>query len=80
MMAEAESIQVKVRAEVNMPVLLSKEEMIAVFALWDTRYRNNPKAFQSDVERFLAGQTVEEYGDAATRTFLGYLDEVKASA
>ena len=36
----------------------TEEELVAAFTEWDRRYREDPRAFQSDVERLLAGQTI----------------------
>ena len=52
-------------------------EMEAVFTEWDRRYREDPTAFYSDVQRFLDGQTIEEYGQAATQTFLMFFKEIQ---
>ena len=53
-------------------------EMVDVFTEWDRRYRENPRGFRSDVERFLAGETIEEYGQSATQTFLMFFEELQA--
>ena len=59
------------------PIETTETELVAVFTEWDRRYREDPRAFQSDVERFLTGQTIEEYGQAATQTLLMFLEETR---
>lgn len=58
-------------------ILVSTDQMVRGFALWDTRFREDPHAFLLDVERFLRGDTPEEYGKACSDYFRGLLVEVK---
>ena len=55
---------------------MTKEQMEAVFAEWDRRYREDPGAFEADVTRYLRGDTTEDYGEQATATFLGIAEDL----
>ncbi len=58
-------------------ILVSTDQMVRGFALWDARFRTDPHAFRLDVERLLACETTLEYGKACTEYFRGLLVEVK---
>jgi hypothetical protein len=56
---------------------MSYDDMVAAFTEWERRYREEPERFMSDVHRFTQ-ETPETYGAGCARTFIGYLDEVRA--
>lgn len=56
---------------------ITKAEVVQVFTEWDKRHREDPRGYESDFERLLRGQTVEEYGDAVTPYFLELLEDVR---
>ena len=58
---------------------LTETEMTAAFTEWERRYREEPEKFMHDVTRFTR-TTPETYGEGATRTFLGYLQELRGEA
>jgi len=61
----------------NPEVTVSKKQMERAFAEWERRYREEPKRFETDVERVLAGGTPENYGEACAPYFMELLAEVK---
>jgi hypothetical protein len=53
------------------PMTIFTIPLCDIFAEWDRRWRECPTQFQSDVQRLLAGQSVETYGETAAATLLG---------
>lgn len=60
----------------NVTIAVSKNQLTAAFAEWDRLWREDPDAFDSDIERILRGQTITEYGETATATLLEMIDRV----
>ena len=56
-------------------ILVADGQMVRAFEAWDRRFRLDPKAFVSDVERLLKGQTSTEYGQACAEWFKTLLVE-----
>lgn len=52
------------------------KEVAAAFTEWDRRYREDPKGFETDMERLSRGQTVEDYGSEVTPYFIELLNAV----
>lgn len=55
---------------------MKHEDLAAVFTEWDRQWREDPGAFDGDVERLLRGETVEEYGSLAAITFERIASEI----
>lgn len=58
-------------------ILIGTDQMVRAFALWDHRFRADPRAFRADVERLLAGETPQEYGVACAKYFQSLLVQTK---
>lgn len=50
--------------------------IVRAFTEWDRLWRENPDKFDSDIERILRGETIEEYGQYATLTLLEMIGRV----
>ena len=55
---------------------ITMEEMEKAFTEWDRRFRENPRAFQSQAESLLKG-TPETYGEAAMPYFVHIIRETR---
>lgn len=55
------------------PREVARQRMAAAFTEWERRYREDPHAFWSDVEKLL-GHTPNSYGEAAAAYFEILLD------
>lgn len=60
----------------NVTIAVSKEQLAAAFAEWDRLWREDPDAFDNDIERILRGQTITEYGDVAATTLIEMINRV----
>ena len=58
-------------------ILVSTGQMMRAFTEWDRRFRLDPKAFQSDVERLLNGETADDYGREVAPYFQTLLKKKK---
>lgn len=59
---------------------VDRVELEAAFAEWERRYREEPKRFESDVERILAGRTPESYGEMAAAYLIEILVDLSQPA
>lgn len=48
--------------------------IVAAFTEWDRRYREDPRSFETDMQRLQRGQTPETYGEEVTPYFMHLLD------
>lgn len=60
----------------NVTIAVNKEQLAAAFAEWDRLWREDPDAFDNDIERILRGQTITEYGDVAATTLIEMINRV----
>lgn len=57
-------------------IVASMADLVATFTEWERRYREDPRAFQSEAEKLLNG-TPETYGDACAPYFAKILAEIQ---
>jgi hypothetical protein len=58
-------------------ILIGDDQLVRAFALWDRKFRSDPRGFKSDIERVLNGETPEEYGVACGQYFKALLIEAR---
>ena len=58
-------------------ILVSTQNMVTAFARWEKLFRDDPRAFKSEVERILSGESPEQYGKACADYFRGLLIQTR---